>query len=480
MCLVRTLRDHNTGLIVDIKYLNRCYNSRMISKEAILTILGIKENVDLRLDEMVTRLKVTFYPSVTTKSEVVRKFYVDFKKSLDELNVKVLPFNEVWERVPFTRRVVRFLKYFFSNIEWLRRRILNLPPVNFYLPLRTLLRLSSKWRIKKGISIVCVGEQEVNELVMQYITNFKTNSIITIVDLPDHVKADSDFSVHFNTSMSLFAYHMTNIIIAVNESRWITYNFNASHPSFIYPDENMSDHILSSIVPKISAPISPHKLSEFKILGSRFDPCNMFNKKAVSDMVEGARLFSLTKLFPNGKSIDSLPFRNNLHRLIGKLHLDNRSGMSFGYLAFQLPTKLPVTKTLSEFKKELPEAFIDNKDYFISDKGQIFITSTVADKKIVIQIPDVWVITIRSGANKTNFDIEKDLIKIGLINGQMYMQLPKGLIQDNTYKPSFDTKVILAHAVCNALIAIKAKIIGNNIQFSKMIQKRGISISHWH
>ncbi len=452
----------------------------MVSMEAITAILGINESVDLNLDQMVKKIKLTFYPNSENQSENIEKFSNDFKVSLNKLNVKILPFDSVWEVVPIKKRVLRFLKYSLNNFEWVRRKILGLPSINFYLPLRTLIKLSSKWKIKKGISVVCIGEQNTEDLVMQYISSFKTNSIITIVDLPDAVKDDSEFAVHFNTSMSLFAYHMTNIIIAVNKSKWITYNFNASHPSYIYPSDNMHLDILKSIVPKIAAPIAPHKLNEFIISDKRFDPFSPINKIAVSDMINGAKLFSKTNLFPDGKSIDSLPFRNNLHKLIGKLHLDNRSGMSFGYLAYQLPTKLPTVVDLNEFKKDFPNSFINGNDFYISNAGNIYISLFINEIITVIQIPEVWVMTIRSGANKTNFDPRKDLIKIGLVNGRMHMQLPTGLIQDNTYKPSFDTKVILALALCNALIAAKAKFLYVNTNFFRALQKKGVSISHWH
>jgi hypothetical protein len=451
----------------------------MISTDSIKTVLGITGNVDLGIDEMRKSLIVTFYPHKGTCSDTVNKFAGQLESCFKDLGIKILPFNDVWEKVSLRKRIRRLFKYCINNFVWIKRRLLRQPRINFFLSVNTILKLSSKWRIKKGITIICSGEQETDNLVMQHITNFKTNSVITLVDLPKHITKESDFNDHFNASMSMFAYHMTNIIIAVGNDQWLTYNFNASHPSFSNPDPQFKEHVLGSIVPKIAAPISPHKLSEFIILDQGFDYGNPINKHAIDDMISGAEIFAKTGLFPDGKSIDSLPFRSNFHRLIGKLHLDNRSGMSFGYIAYQLPTKIYPIVSLTEFRKDHKESFF-GMDYYVSRTGQIYLLHEHIKQKLVLRVPAVWVMTVKSGANKTNINKNSDLIKIGLINGAMYMQLPKGCKRDNTYKPSFDTKVILAHAVCNALVASLSKYIKRSENFSKMIQKNGISISHWH
>ena len=78
---------------------------------------------------------------------------------------------------------------------------------------------------------------------MQYINNFKDNSIITILDFPKNISEKSSFHEHFDTALALFAYHMTNIVIGVNKEKWILYNFNASHPVFPL-EEKFKENIL--------------------------------------------------------------------------------------------------------------------------------------------------------------------------------------------------------------------------------------------
>lgn len=451
----------------------------MISNNAICKILGIEESVDLKLADMISKVKIALSPNKDNASDLVLQFTEELKKTFSEMGVEIIPYEDIWEIVPNKKRLKRLFKYSINNIIYLIRYILKRSQISFFISFRSMKVLCSRKKIKSGITVICSGEQSVEKLQMQHISSFKTNSIVTIVDIPGKITESNDFIEHFDTSMSLFAHHMTNIIIGVNSKNWLVYNFNASHPIYKYPDDNFKEHILKSLIPKLAAPISPHKLKDFLINESRFKVSDNVYSKAISEMVNSAKLFMKTNLYPEGKKIDDLPFRDNFHKLIGKIHLDNRSGMSFGFIAYQLPTKLIPATNLDTFKKINKEAFI-NDDYYVDGNNNLFILHKIKDFKIVLQVPDVWVLTIKSGASKTNFNPNSDLIKIGLLKGKLAMELPDGLNIDNTYKPSFDTKVILAHAVSNALIAQVAKYLERWNDYVKKIENHGFSISHWH
>jgi len=454
------------------------YNVSMISNDAIYKILGINEKVDLKLEDMVSKVKIAFSPNQDNASKLVLRFTNDLKKALCNIGIEIIPYENIWEIVPIKKRLKRLFKYSFNNLNYLIRYVFNLSQVSFFISFKAMTTLCSGKKIKNNITVICSGEQSIDKLQMQYISSFRTNSVVTIVDLPDKINESSNFIEHFDTSMSLFAYHMTNILIGVDQKKWLIYNFNASHPIYKFPDNNFEEHILKSFIPKLAAPISPHKLKDFVINDLRFKISDKIYFDAVSEMVNSAKLFADTGLYPEGKKIDDLPFRNSLHKLIGKLHLDNRSGMSFGFIAYQLPTKLISVIKLNDFKKIHKSAFIDS-DYFLN-KNKLFIIHKLNNSSVVLQVPDVWVLTIKSGASKTNFDPNSDLIKIGLVNGKLMMELPDGLSIDNTYKPSFDTKVILAHAVSNALIAQVARYLNCWDNYVNSIENKGFSISHWH
>ena len=195
-------------------------------------------------------------------------------------------------------------------------------------------------------------------------------------------------------------------------------------------------------------------------------------------MHEGSRKFAHTNLFPGGKKIEDLPFRKEFHKKIGRLHLDSRNGMSFGYIAHQIPTKCADMTSLSEFIKNHRSAFQYSDIY--SDCGDNYLKLTINNIPLVLKIPEIWVLTTRSGSDKTNFNIKKDIIKMGLKSGNLYMQIPTGVSLDSSYKPSFDTKVILAHALGNVIMASVCKYLGINDGYVKDIETFGYSICHWH
>ena len=51
---------------------------------------------------------------------------------------------------------------------------------------------------------------------------------------------------------------------------------------------------------------------------------------------------------------------------------------------------------------------------------------------------------------------------------------------DTQYRPSFDTKVILAHAVGNAIVASILAYKNKENEFSRVVRKNGVGICHWH
>jgi hypothetical protein len=90
-------------------------------------------------------------------------------------------------------------------------------------------------------------------------------------------------------------------------------------------------------------------------------------------------------------------------------------------------------------------------------------------------------LSLRSGSNKTNFDPKTDVIKMGIKNGVMKIQLSKYIKElSGDYKPSFDTKVILALAVGNAINASVSKLFNFSPEFVSNLETEGCSLSHWH
>lgn len=439
-----------------------------LSQEAIQKILGIEEKVSLTPEEMADKLNITFYPYVSPKtSKEVRDFSEKLKAVFLRLKVNIVPYENALITLPWHKILKRGFKILVNNLLYPDKKV----------PYEIFSYLKSRKKIKAGIAVVAQGESETGNLPIDHTMSFRESSVITVMDMPPGIDNDTDFHTHFNTAMKLFVHHMTNIVIGVDKEKWVLYNFNASHPIYSLK-ENFENNVLQALIPKVASPIRPPRFKEFIMQLGAFDPFDEFHKPATEDLKDSGTLFDKSGLYPRGKSIESLPFRNEFYRWIGKIHLDERTGMSYGFLAKQLPAILPELLPTAEAGKIYSQMPVD-RDYFLAD-GQIYIIIKIPEGEFVMPVPEVWVMTQRSGADKTNFRPEKDLIKMGLKGGKMFLQTPKGTSIQAGYRPSFDTKVILAHAVGNAIAAAILKYRSPDHPFVKQLKNSGMSISHWH
>ncbi|MDQ5948944.1 MAG: hypothetical protein QG589_69 [Patescibacteria group bacterium] len=450
----------------------------MLNQNTIQAILGITEKVYLKPEEMADKMNITFFPFDKTQvSPEVLYFRQKLEDTFNELHVNIVPYGESLTVIPLHKVFRNILKILVANCMYGVRSLLKLSKKGHYFNMTAISFLFKRIKVKKGISIVVTGEQLLENLPMQYIYSFKDNSIVSILDFPKNISETSSFHEHFDTALNLFVEHMTNIVIGVNKEKWLLYNFNASHP--IFPlNTNFKENVLHALVPKIVAPIRPYKLSEFIISKNHFDITDDKHRHQVKDLVDGALLFSQTNLYPDGKKIDSLPFRNDFYRWIGKLHLDNRNGMSYGFLAVQLPGGISELIKKDEFESQINHK-IDSEE-FLFVGNELYIQIILKNEKYWMKVPEVWVLSQKSGSDKTHVNPQRDLIKLGLSNGKMIIETQYGAVIDNDYKTSFDTQVILAHAVGNAIIA---SILAHNNQsgdFVRQYTTKGISISHWH
>ncbi len=447
----------------------------MIDQETIQAILGIKDKVYTKPEEMADKMNVTFFPyKQENVSKEVLYFAEKLKETFKELNANVVEYDKALTTISILKTWKAVIKILFNNLIYIFRKIFGLSQKSHYFNITAIRYLFKRTKIKKGISAIVLGEQGDENLPMQYIYSFKDNSIVTILDFPKNISANSTFHDHFDTALSLFAYNMTNIVLGVDNEKWLLYNFNASHPVFPL-EKDFKENVLHALVPKIVAPIRPYTLSEFLISKNYFNVKD-YNKQ-VKDLVDGALIFDKTNLYPAGKKINDLPFRNDFYRWIGKLHLDNRNGMSYGFLAVQLPGKVSELISEENFDNMVGEKI---ESFSFKYKSDLYIKIKINNARYWLKVPDVWVLSQKSGSDKTHVNPKRDLIKLGLSNGKMILETQHGSVVDNDYKTSFDTQVILSHAVGNAIIASILNHTNPNSEFVRRYLEDGVSISHWH
>jgi hypothetical protein len=167
-------------------------------------------------------------------------------------------------------------------------------------------------------------------------------------------------------------------------------------------------------------------------------------------------------------SLDSLEFRNRYYQKIAAAYLDHRSGMSYGFLARQLPADIAPAAPLAG--NGLPE----------DAPGGHSVVVTIAGRSYRVDVPDVWVLTTRSGCDKSNVDVDRDIVLMGLVKGNVVFETPEGTDMRVDCRPSYDTLTILAHAAGNAIVACLLARIQPGAPFAAMMREGGAALAHWH
>jgi hypothetical protein len=448
----------------------------MIKTESVAQLLEMDSEIKTAPEAMASEVCLTVFPfDPDEESSEVLNFYHELRNQLEAVGVEIIPFEDALIELPLTTVLKRAAWMVKNNLQYLISNLTSRQPEQTWMGVEAFKNLLKRKRVKPGISVVAVGDHKEGELPMDYTDSFRRTSVITLMEMPEGISENSDFEEHFQTALDLFSNHMTNIVIGVSEDNWLLYNFNASHP-FFPRDQKFKENVLSALIPKIHAPIKPPKLKNFTIKQETFEANDEKHRSLVMDMLRGGQLFGKTNLYPSGKRLEELSFRNSFYKWIGRIHIDKRNGMSFGFLARQMPTRLPEVKELDSSqvsKKQMERGYVRMNDEW-------YLLFKINDELLAISFPDVWVLTQRSGSDKTNMHPVRDLVKLGLTDAGLHLHTPQGVRIKSGYRPSFDTRVILAHAIGNALAASLFEHFNTNQGFVENFTSNGMALAHWH
>lgn len=439
----------------------------MLSTQAIKTILDLRGDIELSEELMAKKLKVTFYPySKDTVSGLVYQYAQKLEQTLSELGVEVIPYERTLEPIRFTRKFKMLLMVIAINAK------------NFIHGSFSFFNFNWGAKVKKGIAVFAVGEQASGDLPVDHVLSLRENPMVLVTDQPNGVTEKSSFHEHLEASLKLFSWNVVNLIVSVGDMHWTVYSFNMSYPMHRI-DGDFSHDVLHSLLPKVYAPVIPPQMRDFEVRNEAFNTHDEQYAPYLNDLVASGGAFEKTKLYPEPKKIDELNFRNAFYRWLGSLILDKRNGMSYGFIARQLPVKLETPLSLSEAKKRFQDSITKKEDFFYHN-GALHVIYELQGSLYVLKVPEVWVLTSRSGSDKTKLDPNKDIIKMGLVDGKMIMETPHGVKVSPDYKPSFDTKVIFSHAAANAIFASIMRHANPDADFPRELSEHGRALAHWH
>ena len=251
----------------------------------------------------------------------------------------------------------------------------------------------------------------------------------------------SKIEIGINTLIRTFS----EIVIGVSDSMISILNMNLSDS--IFPKENIENFVAKSLIPKVFVPINPLLMNQFEV-----GTYNPLKSVAARKLVSLGHEIASTGLLPSGFKLDRAISRESYRDIVNVI-VNGRTGVSYGFVAYIEPPQYIGKPEITESEWEGLSAVtgLNTNEIRENDIGRQYLKTTVRDRILYKQIPDIWLVSSRSGANKTNLAIQSDVLRIGLL-GKLHLSLP-ALVDSEMMdiKPSYDIYVMVSIALGMAL-----------------------------
>lgn len=286
---------------------------------------------------------------------------------------------------------------------------------------------------------------------------------IVLTDLDtEFINPDLHYEKKIPIGVSTLVRTFSEIVIGVSHDRLSILNMNLSDSVFSL--DALDEFVANSLIPKIYVPILPLSISRF-ILG-QYSPTKSLYAKS---LVKLGNAVGQTGLLPAGFKIDDV-IKRKPHRDIVDWIAKGRTGVSYGFVAYAEPPRYEgdIEINAGIWETLQPVAGYSPDDLKQNHAGEWYVKLLSSGKHTYRQVPDIWLVSSRSGANKTKLDLSTDVVRVGLHRGRMHLQLPHGVDPSQTdIKPSYDLYVMIGIALGAALFAPK-------------LIEQGMAMIHFH
>ena len=328
-------------------------------------------------------------------------------------------------------------------------------------------------RFAPGTVILAPGYFPDNLLAINRVTTLYNNIIVGIYDEAAPLTPDSLPQERLDAIVGRLARDMVHILIFVTDHSWSICTMNGGVVTFNTPLPSPED-VRNTLVPKLTAQVVPPRGEELDIEQGALETGTGEFEGIAEDFLECSALWGSNACLLTHTSTEELEYRSNFYKRIVARYLDERSGMSYGFFARQLPVSAEPALIFEESGS--------TDDHGEHEAGKVRIR--VQGHIMLVPIPQVRVITTRSGCRKNHLETKNDLVEIGLMqrNGRQraYLKTPRSCPPEIVVKPSFDTLTILAHALGNALTASILMTLRPEASFPRHLARFGTSMTHWH
>jgi hypothetical protein len=409
---------------------------------------------------MAKQLRVTFKPLPSGyKKTGIRDFRANLEQQFRDAGVQIIPWEAAIKpfnyeiKIPFTpwkyTLKTHLIKSDISAVIDVERRPNWLGKVKIWAA-ENLYQLFSRFVWQERRQSVTKIAQFISwaEENMQPLENHANTQVIVLTDLSQeftdpNLPYQKKIPIGVNTLVSTFS----EIVIGISDDQVSILNMNLSDS--VFDRQNMNHFVTKALIPKIFVPILPLPLSRFEV--SSYDPTQSAYAK---DLVKLGQALATTDLLPSGFKISEVIQRQS-HRDIVDWLANGRTGVSYGFVAYIEPPQYegPIEVSAAEWDEFLPLAAFDPEELRQNSRGRRYLKLKINDQIHYKQIPDIWLVSSKSGAKKTDLNLQSDILRMGL-QDRLLLQLPEGIdpaIGD--IKPSYDTYVMVSIALAAALYA---------------------------
>lgn len=286
--------------------------------------------------------------------------------------------------------------------------------------------------------------------------------VIILTDLnPALANPDLEYPKKIKIGLNTLIKTFSEIVIGVAEDRLSILNMNLSDSNF--PRSEFDGFVLNSLIPKIFVPILPLPLSRFEL--GHFDPKQSIYAKKLVNL---GKQLAETGLFPAGSKLAQVIKRKS-HRDIVETIMNGRTGVSYGFVAYLEPPQYVGAIEVDEAEWQLFSSVpgFSSETLRQTETGRWYLKTSIRDRTVYKQIPDIWLVSSRSGSNKTDLNLTQDVTRIGL-QQRLLLQVPTGIdAETSDVKPSYDIYVMIAIALAASL-------------YTPDLIKNGAPLIHFH
>ena len=408
---------------------------------------------------MAENLKVTFRPLPDNyHNQVIVRFRQQLMFYLQKHGVKVIPWKEATIELKHPIKI--------PIINW--HKSLKMPGVRADIDAvidverpNSLLRklgifvaenwykLSYTWlKEKQQLSVIQIAKLSswAEDHAAKYVEDPTNTQVVILTDIDDEfVNPLTPYPEKIRIGINTLVKTFSEIVIGVSNEKFSILNMNLSDSKFAHNE--IEDFALKSLIPKVFVPITPLLISRFEV--GEYNP---HLSKYAGYLIKLGQELASTGLFPAGFKLDEVIKRKS-HRDIVNVIVNGRTGVSYGFVAYVEPPHY-IGKpeiTIDEWENLLPVVGFSSHELRQNQQGRRYIQLNINAENRFKQIPDIWLVSSRSGANKTDLNIDSDILRIGL-QDKLHLQLPLGSSSKKAdIKPSYDIYVMLAISLAAAL-----------------------------